>query len=112
MGAVFRLPFLYVSPMEEEIRRLQALHIKVCAAYLRESVDYDSETYTKGCAFLIGNEGEGLTEAVAALADTRVRIPMQGGTESLNAAVAASVLLFEAARQRRASVKFRNGGEV
>ena len=51
--------------------------------------------------FLIGNEANGLTEETAALADAWVRIPMAGKVESLNAAVAASVLLFETARQRR-----------
>ena len=50
---------------------------------------------------MIGNEANGLTEETAALADAWVRIPMAGKVESLNAAVAASVLLFETARQRR-----------
>lgn len=47
------------------------------------------------------NEGNGLTEEIAKLADTYIKIPMQGQVESLNAAVAASILMFEAARQRR-----------
>ena len=57
--------------------------------------------YTGPSGFLIGNEANGLTEETAALADAWVRIPMAGKVESLNAAVAASVLLFETARQRR-----------
>jgi len=51
--------------------------------------------------FLIGNEANGLNDETAARADMWVRIPMAGKVESLNAAVAASVLMFEAARQRR-----------
>jgi len=51
--------------------------------------------------FLVGNEANGLTDETAALADAYVKIPMKGKVESLNAAVAASVLMFEAARQRR-----------
>ena len=56
---------------------------------------------TLPCGFLIGNEANGLSKAIADLSDTYVRIPMKGRVESLNAAVAASVLMFEAARQRR-----------
>ena len=62
---------------------------------------YDEEDYTKGCAFLIGNEGNGLRDEVSKCADCLIRIPMCGKAESLNAAVAAAVLMFEAGRQRR-----------
>ncbi len=62
---------------------------------------YDKEDYTKKTAFLIGNEGNGLRKDIADLADTWIRIPMQGQVESLNAAIATSVLMFETARQRR-----------
>ena len=71
------------------------------AAHLEGRRDYDEEDYRRPCAFLIGNEGNGLTREVAQLADAYIRIPMKGQVESLNAAVAASVLMFEAARQRR-----------
>ena len=50
---------------------------------------------------MIGNEGNGLRKEIADLADTWIRIPMQGQVESLNAAIATSVLMFETARQRR-----------
>jgi TrmH family RNA methyltransferase len=51
-------------------------------------------------ALLVGNEGAGLPEEVERSADARVRIPMSSGAESLNAAAAAAVLFYEAARQR------------
>ena len=51
---------------------------------------------------MIGNEANGLSEETASLADGLIKIPMAGRVESLNAAVAASVLMYEAARQRRA----------
>ena len=57
--------------------------------------------YKGTCGFLIGNEGNGLTEKTAAFADEWIQIPMAGKTESLNAAVAAAVLMYEANRQRR-----------
>lgn len=101
MGAVFRLPFLYVDDLPGAIRELKDAGVRVYAAHLDGKNAYDKEDYQTGCAFLIGNEGNGLRDEVTACADTLVRIPMQGKAESLNAAVAAAVLMFEAGRQRR-----------
>ena len=63
--------------------------------------NYEKEDYTVDTGFLIGNEANGLTEDTARLADAYIKIPMMGSVESLNAAVAASVLMFETAIQRR-----------
>lgn len=101
MGAVFRLPSVCTDDLPGAVRELKDFGIVVCAAHLQGKQPYDQEDYTGGCAFLIGNEGNGLREDVAACADCRVLIPMCGQAESLNAAVAAAVLMFEAARQRR-----------
>ncbi|NBI69514.1 RNA methyltransferase [Clostridiaceae bacterium] len=101
MGSVFRMPFVYVTDLKETLLTLKTSGICLYAAHLKGSVSYDSADYTKSTGFLIGNEAGGLTDGTAALADTSVRIPMEGQVESLNAAVAASVLMFEAARQRR-----------
>ena len=57
MGAVFRMPFLYVEDLPEKIEELQKENIKTYAAHLRGENAYDEEDYTTGCAFLIGNEG-------------------------------------------------------
>ena len=62
---------------------------------------YDGYDYTGATGFLIGNEGNGLTDAIADKADEYVKIPMGGKLESLNAAMAAGVLMYEANRQRR-----------
>lgn len=62
---------------------------------------YDKENYQSGTAILIGNEGNGLRDEVANHADVWVQIPMEGQVESLNAAIAASILMFEVYRQRR-----------
>ena len=72
-----------------------------CIYQLDGKCSYDEVDYKKPCAFFIGNEGNGLRDEVAAAADTYIRIPMYGEVESLNAAIAATVLMFEAARQRR-----------
>ena len=101
MGALFRMPFLYVDDLPGTIGELKDAGIQVYAAHLKGERAYDQEDYRTGCAFLIGNEGNGLRDEVAECADHYVIIPMQGKAESLNAAVAAAVLMFEAGRQRR-----------
>ena len=101
MGSIFRVPFFITEDLHETIRQLQNAQVSVYAAHLEGSVCYDTTDYTKGTAFLIGNEGNGLTKETAALADTYIRIPMGGQLESLNAAMAAGILMYEANRQRR-----------
>lgn len=102
MGSIFRVPFLYTDNLPEAIAKVKQAGVAVCAAHLQGRHTYDGEDYTKGTAFLIGNESRGLSDGLSALADVRVRIPMAGKVESLNAAVAASILMYEAGRQRRA----------
>lgn len=101
MGSIFRMPFLVTENLQESIAALQKKKIAVYAAHLKGDHSYDELDYTQGCAFLIGNEGNGLRDETAAAADAYMKIPMKGSVESLNASVAASVLLYEAARQRR-----------
>ena len=101
MGAIYRMPFVYVEDLLESLKVMKARGIKTYAAHLKGKNSYDKENYKDACAFLIGNEGNGLREEVSNAADIWIRIPMEGEAESLNAAVAAAVLMFEAARQRR-----------
>lgn len=101
MGSIFRMPFYYAEDIVKETGRLHKAGIRIYAAHLEGDISYEEAEYTGPTAFLIGNEGNGLRDEAAACADTYVRIPMKGQVESLNAAVAASILIFEAARQRR-----------
>ncbi len=101
MGSLYRVPFCFVETAAEAVDLLKKSGAQVYAATLDGSVAYDTLSYKESSAFLIGNEGNGLQKETAALADGAVHIPMQGQVESLNAAMAAGVLLFEAARQRR-----------
>jgi TrmH family RNA methyltransferase len=101
MGSILRVPFVYTDDLHGAIRGLKDAGVKVYAAHLQGKNSYDQEDFSGATAFMIGNEGNGLTDETAALADTYIRIPMLGRVESLNAAVASSVLMFEAARQRR-----------
>ena len=101
MGSVYRMPFVYVEHLPETMEVLAEAGIHSYAAHLKGKNSYDQEDYTRGTAFLIGNEGNGLRDEVADVAECYIKIPMCGEVESLNAAVASSVLMFEAARQRR-----------
>ena len=101
MGSIYRMPFCYVEDLKAAIGHLKEAGIGVYAAHLDGRHDYDEEDYGRPCAFLIGNEGNGLSQETAELADIYIKIPMEGQVESLNAAIAASVLMFEAGRQRR-----------
>lgn len=101
MGSVFRVPFLYVDDLPQTLEKLRRKGIRVYAAHLEGNTYYDAVSFLEPAAFLVGNEGNGLTREAASRADQYLKIPMEGRTESLNAAVAASLLLYEAYRQRR-----------
>ena len=101
MGSVYRVPCVITEDLRGAVLQLKTAGITVYAAHLKGRAAYDEPDYTGGCAFLIGNEGNGLTDEMAALADAYIRIPMEGQVESLNAAIAATLLMYEASRQRR-----------
>lgn len=100
MGSIFRVPFVCTDDLQGAVLRLKEQGVRVLAAHLKGSADLYEESCAGPVAFLIGNESRGLSDETASLADRAVRIPMSGRVESLNAAVAASILLFEAKRQR------------
>lgn len=100
MGAIFRLPFAYADDLSTVMQQCRQRGIVTYAAHLKGRNTHDREDYRKPSAFLIGNEANGLTDELSSQADILVRIPMAGKAESLNAAVAAAVLSYEAARQR------------
>ena len=94
MGSVFRVPFLYVEDTLATMKLLRQHGVTLYAAYLSGSEEYDKIPYAERSAILIGNEANGLLEETAMAADVRVRIPMAGELESLNAAVAAAILMY------------------
>ena len=101
MGSVYRVPFVYVEDIIGLVHYLYRRNIHTYAAHLKGAHDYTDENYTAGTAFLIGNEGNGLTDACADAAEKYIKIPMLGKLESLNAGVAAALLMYETLRQRR-----------
>jgi RNA methyltransferase, TrmH family len=90
------------------LAQLRIANVRTLASCVHESADADKPLlapwevdWCEPVALLVGNEGAGLPEEVERSADARIRIPMSSGVESLNAAAAAAVLFYEAARQRK-----------
>ena len=95
MGSIFRLPFAYVDDLKAVILRLKRDGISFYATHLKGKESYRDISYSDKAGILIGNEARGLSDEIANLADTYVIIPMQGKVESLNAAVAAALMMYE-----------------
>jgi TrmH family RNA methyltransferase len=98
-GSVFRLPLLTVSE-EHCLAYLREAGVKLLSTSVSDAPPADLVDLTEPVALLIGNEGNGVPERLAAQTGGKITIPCPGPVESLNAAVAAGVLLYEASRQR------------
>ena len=100
MGSMFHVPVFQNVDLHEISAKLKENNIPLYAAHLK------GDTYPYGldlenaCAFIIGNEARGLSDDAADLCDRWVKIPMPGQAESLNASIAAGVLMYEVVRQR------------
>ena len=107
-GAALHLPVLAGMSLPILLAQLRIANVRTLASCVHESADGEKPLlapwevdWCEPVALLVGNEGAGLPEEVERSADARIRIPMSSGVESLNAAAAAAVLFYEAARQRK-----------
>ena len=107
-GSVFRVPLLAVTEAEC-FARLREAGVKTLATTVRAAQPADLANMSRPVALIVGNEGNGVPEDLAAQADGHITIPCPGPVESLNAAVAASVLLYEASRQRTTPMSKHSG---
>ena len=98
MGSIFRVPVIYTDDILSDIDKLKNKGVKCVAAHLRGNKSYRDIDYPKKAAVFIGNEGKGLSDEISEKADILVKIPMEGKVESLNAAVAAALMMFEVGR--------------
>ena len=98
-GSIFRLPGITVCE-NHLFHELARRKIKTLAAVASRGDSPAQHDFTRPSALIVGNEGSGIPEEILRRADARVTISMPGAVESLNAAIAASILLYEAARQR------------
>ena len=103
MGSAFRLPHRRERSVPAVLDALEARGLRIAAAVARDGTPYDAADLRGGLALLLGNEGAGLPRDIEARATLRLIVPLAPKVESLNVGVAAGVILFEAARQRRAS---------
>jgi TrmH family RNA methyltransferase len=101
MGSAFHLPVVRSRALAALIQEWRASGLRLVATAPRGGASMYDVDFTGPTAILLGGEGGGLPHALTAAADARVSIPMHGAIESLNAAVAAALLLYEAQRQRR-----------
>lgn len=102
MGSIVRLPVIKAESVNDlkELLEKNVPDISIFACHM-EGVDYEKVDLKKPVALIIGNEARGLSQDMVTLSNGLIRIPMEGRVESLNAAVTALVVGFEAARQRR-----------
>ena len=94
-GALFRLPMYFAETAEEAAALLKEMGKTIVGTTPRNGVSYLEADLTTGIALVIGNEGNGMSEAALAVCDRNVYIPMHTGMESLNAAVAAGILMYK-----------------
>ena len=94
MGSVYRVPFVIADDLKSVIDEIKKEGFTIYAAHLKGERMYSEEEYSNA-AFLIGNEGNGLSDEIASCADRLIKIPMEGSLESLNASVAASILMYD-----------------
>lgn len=105
MGSIFRVPLMSFDRVEDSIEFLKRQGFSIVAADVNaKTLSYDYDFQGK-CGILLGSESHGLPREVVRLCDALVSIPMIGDAESLNAAVAGSVLMYEAYRQRQSEDK-------
>lgn len=109
MGSIFRVPHFYVKDAPSLLRALKEWYPGISgsddqiisyAAHLRGDRSYTDCDFQKGTILVIGNEGNGITDQTADACDVLMKIPMEGKVESLNAAMAAGILMYEVKRQR------------
>lgn len=100
MGSVFHMPIFENMNIYETIELLKKSDYRVIASHLNGENNYFNEDLTGKIAIMVGNEANGISNETAELADSLVKIPMLGKAESLNASIAASIMIYEIVRQK------------
>ena len=98
MGSGFRVGFAHTAQLADTLRMLRENGWRIVASDLKGQDFYKREDCGEKFVLIIGNEARGISDAVRGEADCRVRLPMRGGAESLNAAVAAGIMMYELMR--------------
>ena len=101
VGTLDAIKIISVSNIAQSIEKLKEAGFWIVGTSLEDSMDYRSVDYSGKIALVIGNEGEGISSLVAKKCDFLVKIPMYGTTNSLNASVAAGIMIYEMIRNRK-----------
>ena len=101
MGSGFRIPFSQAAPLTDALRALSDRGYTIIASDLSGEDFYSRSDPGSKMVLVIGNEARGISDAVRQCADMRVKLPMRGGAESLNAAIAAAILMYDLMNARR-----------
>ncbi|SKA83646.1 RNA methyltransferase, TrmH family [Clostridium sp. USBA 49] len=99
MGSIFNIP-IFQDDNFTKLKELKNNGFKLIVTSLKDSKNLYDEDLTQNIIIAVGNEGFGVSKEILELADVKVKIPMPGGAESLNVAAAASIIMFEAVRQK------------
>jgi TrmH family RNA methyltransferase len=106
-GSLFRLPVVKMESAEA-VRKLREQGVRILAASSHKGIPLEEAELAEACAIFVGSEGAGVSKELIAEADEVIAIPHSDRVESLNAGIAASIILYEAARQRRTAEPIRN----
>ncbi len=101
MGAVFRIPILLAANLPEHLKALSNHNTEILAGDLHGQPFFERPASPRAACLIIGNEGAGIAPEVMAAATLRVKLPMVGGAESLNASVAAGIMIYDLLREKR-----------
>lgn len=94
-GSLFRMPVIYSRDYDDAVGKLKALKKKIVVTSLDTDTYYFDTDLSSNIALVIGNEGQGVSREFLDSADIKIKIPMEGSIESLNAAVAAGILMYQ-----------------
>ncbi len=101
MGSIFTMPLYFCDELADVLTDLKEKSFNIYATALENSLDYTQANYANGTVLVIGNEGNGISKEVFDVCNQKIHIPMYGRAESLNAAIAAAIVMYEAVNQRR-----------
>ena len=98
MGSIFRIGLAFPRDLPARLAELKSEGFSVLSSQLDGTPFYDRENVGPKLVLIVGNEGNGVSEAVRRVATHHLRLPMRGGAESLNAAIAAGIMMYDLMR--------------
>lgn len=101
MGSIFHLPVIEGLKLTEIIPEMKSRGFKIFVSEVHQGKDYTQLDYPEKVCLLIGSESSGISQEVSNSADEKIKIPIYGKAESLNASVACGILLYEIVRKKR-----------